>query len=720
MQESIYKMNVKWKPLRLKQVNKITTEMIKDFLISNRETLLQCVLAVILYVVCSYQLDKVAITVILNDEYGYWANSSFLMGIEWPSITQNIAYYSYGYSFMLVFVRLVARLMGYTAPEIVYRYACVLNILFIVSSFFIATRVCKRYMHNLNWVARSAVCFVLMLYPANLFYSHITLTECALTFMFWVFIYIMMRITDKPSIWNHIAYGVVAVYVYVIHQRAFSVLMTAIIVAIFIKLVRVSRMRDVTAFFSVVYISFLLQTVMKKNIQNVLYLGNPKVGFRELMSYMFTKKTAVILLAMLFVLLLLYLADKGRARLACIVLTAGIMAAAIYLVKNGISGTSGEVSAKIAVNDFSGQWEKITGIFSLYGLIRLGTSIVGKWLYLAAATGLVICWGMRDTFVNAFWMAVDSVKRIFYVITGRENRMLKRLENDYRAHIWFLGVFLAWIGAFLISAIYKEGLYKVDDLMNGRYIEYAIGILVLYSVDRLLSDKHWFIMLLICLALYLTAGWYCQYVYDILRRTEFAPSHAVVLGLIFEKNALPTGKLRELARYVVPLSLGFILFLKLFSNYFSRYQFNKKIITARCIIALIIPMLAWNHISYGLIDDYLCPLTDKWTGAVPHVATWVDLLENGEKIYLVKDGLYYRKAELIQFELMDKVVEYIPLSQINFDEDAIYIINNRRLQDPAVVEKCEVVCSIGSYAVVINRNQEIMKRWNCYKEVLQR
>lgn len=719
MQESIYKMNVKWKPLKLKQVNKITTEMIKDFLISNREILLQCVLAVILYVVCSYQLDKVAIPIILDDEFGYWANGSFLMGTEWSSITQNLSYYSYGYSFILVLVRFAVRMLGYTDWAVVYRSACVLNVLFLVGSFFIATRICKRYMHNLNWITRSAVCFVVMLYPANLFYSHVTLTECTMTFMFWVFLYVMMQVTDHPSVWNHIAFGFLGVYLYIVHQRALSVLITAIIIAVFVKLVRVSRMRDLIAFSATVYIGILLQTAMKKNLQNVLYLGNPKAGFGELMSYMFTKKTALVLVMILLVLLLLYLADKGRARLACMVLAAGVAAAAIYLLKNGLSSIAGQEISKIAVNDFAGQWEKITGIFSLYGLIRLGTSIVGKWLYLAAATGLVICWGMRDLFINAFWMTVDSVKRLLCAIRKKGNGTLKRLENDYKEHIWFLGVFLAWIGTFLICAIYKEGLYKVDDLMNGRYIEYVIGILIIYSVDRLLSDKHWFIMLLVCLILYLIGGWYCQYVYDILQRTEFAPSHAVVLGLLFEEDVSPTGKLRELAGYVVPLSLGFILLLKFFGNYISRYRFHLKLVTARCIIALMIPVLAWTHISYGMISGYLCPIIKQWTGAVPSVAAWVDSITEGEKIYFAKDWMFYKKAELVQFALLDKVVEYTSFAQLNFDEDAVFIIHSHLLQDPQVIEKCEVVCVIATYAVVINKNQEIIKRWNYYKEGLQ-
>ncbi|MBQ5849827.1 MAG: hypothetical protein IIW54_03270, partial [Lachnospiraceae bacterium] len=42
--------------------------------------------------------DKIVQLIIFNDEYGYWANSSFFLGIDWSSVTSRIPYYSYGYS----------------------------------------------------------------------------------------------------------------------------------------------------------------------------------------------------------------------------------------------------------------------------------------------------------------------------------------------------------------------------------------------------------------------------------------------------------------------------------------------------------------------------------------------------------------------------------------------------------------------------------------------
>ncbi|MBQ2406232.1 MAG: hypothetical protein II312_06130, partial [Lachnospiraceae bacterium] len=174
----------------------MTKSRIKS-IVCYRENLLKLILAVLLYIICSYHYESAVMPILLDDEYGYWANSSYFLGLDWSSITQNIAYYSYGYSFILLLVHIIGSWFGITYWADLYQIALNVNFLMIVMSFLIAVVICKRYMPNLNWITRNIVCFVVMLYPANQVYSHTTLTECTLTFLFWVLLYIMMRVTDK-------------------------------------------------------------------------------------------------------------------------------------------------------------------------------------------------------------------------------------------------------------------------------------------------------------------------------------------------------------------------------------------------------------------------------------------------------------------------------------------------------------------------------------------
>ncbi len=690
----------------------------------NREFWLTCVLAVILFWFYSYKLDESVMPILLDDEYGYWANSSYFMGLDWSSITKNIAYYSYGYSLILLALRLIAPWLDTGGWDGMYQLATTFNLVMLVASFFIAVKLCRRYMKNMNWLVRCFACFVVMLYPACKIYSHTTLSECALTFFFWVFLYTMHRVTDRPSILNHAAFAVVSVYLYIIHQRTLAQFITAFIIVLLVRLRRISRMKDAAAFGSVMCACLIIHSVIKQNLQNTLYMGNPPVGAGELLSYACTKKTALMIVLLLVTLLMLYLVEQGKVRLVFGLAMAGTVMAVIYVArKTGLGNTAVEaLPDRLAMNDFAGQWEKVRNIFTVPGLIRLGTSVVGKWFYLAAGSGLVICWGMRNLIVNAFWIAVDSIRRGAHALLGKRDDGLKRLGGDPARHLWLFGVFLAWAGTFMICAIYKEGLFKVDDLVHGRYIEYTIGILLIYSVDILLAERHWGIMLGICAVLYGAAGIYCQYVYDELQRTHFELAHAVMFGRVFWNYESPTGKIQQLTGYILPLTALFFMTFKLFANSIAKIpgqvRLNAAIVTVRCVLALMIPLAAWTHLSDAIINNYVCSRNMKQSGALPYVTSWINVLNRECDVYFVYDALSYKQASLLQFMLMDREVTLVPMAEVNFEQDDLFIINNTYLEEPIIKEKCEVVLTVGSYALLINNSQEIMKTWNIYKEVL--
>ena len=158
-------------------------------------------------------------------------------------------------------------------------------------------------------------------------------------------------------------------------------------------------------------------------------------------------------------------------------------------------------------------------------MIRLLVSITGKWFYLAAATGLVICWGMKETVKHTFWMAVDGIRRSYAWIRGNTYTSTRVMSEHRKEDIWKLGMSLSWMGSLMVCAIYKEGLYKVDDLLNGRYNEFAMGFLLIYGFYCLYQDRHWIRTALICLVLYVLGGVLCQHMLDGLQRTEFELAH---------------------------------------------------------------------------------------------------------------------------------------------------------------------------------------------------
>ena len=227
--------------------------------------------------------------ILLDDEYGYWANSSYFMGLDWSSITGNIAYYSYGYSLILLVLRMIAPWLDVGSWDGMYQLATNFNLLMLVAGFFIAVRLCRRYMKNMNWIVRCVACFVVMLYPANKIYSHITLSECALTFFLGISLYNVQG--DRAAKLSE-SCGFCAgfsIYVYDTPEDACAVYNSH-----YHRAADSSAARKQAKAYSSVWGSHVclsvLHSVIKQNLQNTLYMGKPPVGFAELVSYACTKK----------------------------------------------------------------------------------------------------------------------------------------------------------------------------------------------------------------------------------------------------------------------------------------------------------------------------------------------------------------------------------------------------------------------------------------------
>lgn len=680
--------------------------------IKNKEVLLELFFAGILFVLGMYRVSETVMPIILDDEFGYWSNSMLLTGGDWTSITGNVAYYSYGYSLILCLVRIVGYFRG-NNWQVIYQTAILFNVLFLICSYFFSVKIAKRYMKNLNWVTRPAVCFAAAVYPSGMLYTHMALSECTLTLVFWLFLYNLMYIIEKPKIGNHISFAFLTIYLYAVHQRTIGLILVAVLMVLYLRLIRKNRLVHVWSFGASLYLFYLFHSIIKMYIKSRNYLGMTDVSIGDCIGSIFKVKYLLPIGVLVVVMIWLYLLEKGKNKLAMAYLLCLVaVCAAVLGWKLCAPGVdSGAEDLRLSTNELSGQIGVLKNIFTKNGLLRLGTSIAGKWYYLAASTGLVICWGLMYLTINAFGILSDSSVRIMKVLKHQQYTPAKRLQEDFERNIFLCGVFLSFAATFMVSAIYKEGLYKVDDLINGRYIEYLIGIVLIYSVDRLLHNKHWIRYTVIFMVAYLIIGKYCQYVYDELQRTEYELIHAVVFGRIFWNYESPTGKIRLVAQYVVPLAIGFMVLARLGTSKFS----DKKLDTARLLLALIIPVMAWNHIYTEIVDNYVVVRNEKQSGAMPEVAGWCEVLAGDAPVYFVSDGLSYKQAEVIQYICQGKKITFTDLSTVDFDEDAVFIINNSFLTDTVIADKCEQVTNVGSYAVVINKNWNIMEKWQKFK-----
>lgn len=682
-----------------------------QYLNRHRELVLQCVLALVLFILYLYRLSETGQPILFNDEIGYWSNSAFFMGMDWTSVTGRIGYYSYGYSLLLVPIRMLSMLFGW-GWRTLYHAAVVMNAAFLVMSYVLALKLAECYLPKMNRYVRIVACFAVFTYSSAIVYAHITWTECTLTFFFWIFLYVMSRVTDQPGTGNHVAFAVVSFYLYTVHQRVLGIVVTAMLIVLYMRLLRRNRMRDVAAFLGSMYLYSLVHAVIKGNLQNVNYLGGEPTDLIGLLEYALTGRALVIFLMGVILMVLLWLHDRRRTKTIIALVAAGIALAAGYLYYRGIGSqaadaaadiTTSAVTNRLSTNDFSGQWRVVKDIFSVDGLIRLGISMAGKLFYLAAASGLVICWGIYGLFENALTLLRQHIRQFIAMLKGRgQHDTDVTIQKD---RIWLLGVLLAWFGTFMISAIYKEGFYKNDDLFNGRYVEFTIGFLLIYSLNCLINDKKWLRTTIVCVVLYIGIGYLCQYTVDGLKRTEFELAHCVMFGRVFWNYEVPYGKVEELSRYILPLGAAFLVLLKPLRERFP------KAAAARTIVALMIPVIAWSYLGKTIVDVYVVVRNEKQAEPLVQFASWIRVLGSDENIYYILDYANARNVGALQYMLQDRPVTLTGLSETSFTEDAFYIIRYNCAEEPAIVENCEVIMDLRGYRLLINKNQHLMERW---------
>lgn len=687
----------------------------KEYLCRHRAALLTGIPAVVIFLLATYRLSETGQPILFNDEIGYWSNSAFFLGIDWTSVTGRINYYSYGYSLLLVPLRVLSNVF-YWSWDGLYHAGVVMNGAFLVGSYLISLKLAQRYLPKMDRIVRTAACFVVCTYSSYLVYAHITWAECTLLFFFWVYLYVMMRVTDKPSVGNHAAFAIVSLYLYTIHQRCLGIVVTSVIVVLCVRLFRLSRLRDTAVFLGCLYLCGLVHGAVKWNLQHVNYLGEEQAALGEIVGHAFTGTAKLFLAAGLLLLLLLYLIEKRRYRILFSLVGAGILLGAglfWYRTAGGAEGVmsaagaageaaeaagdaAGAANVHISVNDFSGQWGVLRNIFTVNGLIRLGISVVGKWFYLASATGFVICWGIAGLCKNVWLLCRDAFSRTYASV---------------RERIWFLGVFLAWLSAFMISAIYKEGFYKNDDLFNGRYVEFTIGFLLLLGLNCLINDKKWVRKVLLVMVLYIVAGHLCQYVINEIGRTEFELAHCVMFGRMVWNYEVPVGKVRVVEEYIIPFAILFFAILKLWWGRFP------KAAVARTVLALAVPLVVWSYLGGSIVDHYVVVRNEKQAEPLPPFASWISVLgREGETVYYITDSANQRNAGLLQYLVQERPVIVTNLEQTPFEEDAFYVMKQDYIDTEQVAENCELVMGSRGYLLLINKNGELMERWRPFMD----
>ena len=179
----------------------------------------------ILFVVYLWHLKDVYQISIIGDEYGYWSNAAYLIGLDWSELNSIIPYYSFGYSFLLA--PLLAFISSATWR---YRTAIVLNAIMYVVSYILSIKVCKKMFKNVEIHFIYVGCFVSAFYVANLYFTTTSSTENLIYLMYWVLIYTLYCYFEDGKWWHLLLAIVETGYMYMVHQRTLGLIVAVVIV----------------------------------------------------------------------------------------------------------------------------------------------------------------------------------------------------------------------------------------------------------------------------------------------------------------------------------------------------------------------------------------------------------------------------------------------------------------------------------------------------------
>ena len=175
---------------------------------------------ILLLIFCLYQygIQKIYGFTIYPDEFGYWANAADAVGYDWSQIASVGAYYSFGYS--LILIPLLKIFKGGVAA---YRAAVAVNMLLMCISIFLLHGIAGKLFPDMGKVRKVFLGGVAVLYPPCIFYMQMTMTEVLLCFLFLLVFYLLLSFLEKAdglgAIALTIALAIALVYMYCVHMR---------------------------------------------------------------------------------------------------------------------------------------------------------------------------------------------------------------------------------------------------------------------------------------------------------------------------------------------------------------------------------------------------------------------------------------------------------------------------------------------------------------------
>lgn len=192
---------------------------IKGNVVNKKRILVFCLMLIIIH---SFGFTKRYVPW-FTDEIGYWASAALMKGYNWREVMSTGGYYGYGYGIVLSLVISISNI------HIRFHCAQFINIALVVVTYILLVRIICRIFET-STESTESICFVCMCYPYIQVYTHLSMAEIALTCIYVISVYALLRFSEERTIKWSIVIGICVFVMFSIHLRSLVTLFSLLII----------------------------------------------------------------------------------------------------------------------------------------------------------------------------------------------------------------------------------------------------------------------------------------------------------------------------------------------------------------------------------------------------------------------------------------------------------------------------------------------------------
>lgn len=210
---------------------------------------------------------------VYNDEMGYWTHAATMAGYDWRGVSSTLAWYSFGYSFMLV---PIIKLFGSSVA--MYRAALSLNIIMQTAVYFMYIYILRFIFPKLKKTQTSFIAAAAVLYTSYQHNAGIAFSETALLFVTSLIAFTIVRVIKSPSYLNLGCLGALCAYIFMIHNRTIGVVASVVLVVVLAVIFKKVKLRHAAVFIAVLAIGFAANSLIRHQLESYLWISGKAGG----------------------------------------------------------------------------------------------------------------------------------------------------------------------------------------------------------------------------------------------------------------------------------------------------------------------------------------------------------------------------------------------------------------------------------------------------------